>query len=262
MSYYNGKVVVITGAASGLGLEMARQLAPLVRALILLDLRPMSDADVAGHFGAFHAVVWSRGADVCDGEALQKLAQEQPFGAVDVVIANAGKGGVNPANAFSASMDKLIMSVNYFGTVNTFNAFMPAMLERRSGHLVGICSLASMRGLPNAASYCASKAAQLNLLESWRQDLRPFNIRVSSILPGFIKTAMTQHHEFKMPFMMDVGECARSILKAIACQRRFYMLPWPMALGSIINRLMPVWLYDFIIPLMIGGPVKRHPKMF
>jgi short-subunit dehydrogenase len=262
VKFFLEKIVVISGASSGLGLALAKQLAPWVKGLILLDLNPLSHEKQLEHFPEHHQKTWWRAVDVAVWDQLQIVASQHPFEHVDIVIANAGKGGVNPGNAFDVKMDHLIMSVNYFGTVHTLNAFLGTMLKRRSGHLVGIGSLASMRGLPNAASYSASKAAQLNLLESWRLDLRPFNIDVTTILPGFIRTPMTSHSEFEMPFMMNVDDCARDILQAIARKRKLYMLPWPMRFASLLNRIMPVWLYDFILPILNGRKVKAQAKLF
>ena len=259
---FSGQVIVITGAGSGLGLALAQKLAPFVKGLVLLDIQAMTPEGLKQNFGEFSSKVWWRTVDVRDWSAMQKVAQEQPFERVDRVFANAGKGGLNPANAFDVAADHTIMSVNYFGTVHTFAAFLPKLMQQKEGHLVGICSLAALRGLPNGSSYSASKAAQLNLLESWRLDLQPFGLKVTSVLPGFIKTAMTQHDEFQMPFMLDVDECATNVLQAVANQQKVYSLPRLMSWASRLNRLLPVWLYDLILPVVSGKKVKTQARVF
>jgi short-subunit dehydrogenase len=259
---FKDQVIVITGAGSGLGLELAKELASIVEGLILLDIHPMSAEEQARHFGEFRSKVWWRTVDVRDWHAMQGIAQGHPFKRVDRVVANAGKGGLNPAHVFDPVTDMTIMSVNYFGTVNTFTAFLPQILKQKKGHFVGICSLAALRGLPNGASYSASKAAQLNFLESWRLDLRPFGIHVTSVLPGFIRTAMANHDEFSMPFMLDSRDCAIQILNAMAAQRKVVILPLLMGWLSRLNRVLPVWLYDILLPQLNGKKLKTEAKVF
>ncbi len=182
----------------------------------------------------------------------------------DIVIANAGLGGINPAHAWSAEIDRRLMEVNYFGTSNLVAVFAPAMATRRSGHLVGICSLAAMRGLPMAASYSASKAAQMTLLESIRNDLRPYGVFVSTFLPGFIRTPMADHDEFARPFMITAETCADQILEGTARKVRQLMFPWPMRILSLINRFLPVTVFDFLVPRLSGAHYSdpKTPKIF
>ena len=175
----------------------------------------------------------------------------------DVIIANAGVGGINPAK-FSVEVNETVMGINFFGTVNTITPFLKRMCDRKSGHIVAISSLASLRGLPSAASYCASKAAQNSLMESWRLDLARYNIQVSTILPGFIKTAMADHDEFDMPFTVSSEAAARATLSAIAKKKKRYLFPWPMRFFASINKMLPVWLYDFLMPRLNRDAAKSE----
>jgi short-subunit dehydrogenase len=246
--YFSQKKVLITGAGSGLGKQLALELAASARSLILLDIQSQRVKETAQLIGP-HAQAYA--VDVVDAAAMQKILGQHSD--CDIVIANAGLGGVNPATAFSPVVDQQIMSVNYFGTVNTLIPFIAPMLARRNGHLVAIASMAGLRGLPHAASYSASKAAQITLMESLRLDLRPHGIKVSTLLPAFIKTAMTEHQEFQMPFMVPVEKAAQHVIRKISAGARFNLFPWPMACLARLNRLLPVFLYDFVMPLVTKG---------
>ena len=204
------KRVVITGASRGIGAELARRYAAEGAHVALLSLDPpVAQSDELRAAGA--ADVLSFEVDVTNAGAMAEAGGEilERWAGVDTVIANAGIGGLNPANAFDPAIDRRFFEINYFGQINSFTPFVRSMIERRQGQLVGISSLAAFRGLPQAASYSASKSAQRILLESWRVDLRPFGIRVSSIHPGFVRTQMANHSAFKMPFMIDAAEAAR-----------------------------------------------------
>jgi NAD(P)-dependent dehydrogenase (short-subunit alcohol dehydrogenase family) len=257
------KRVVITGASRGIGAELARRYAAdgALVALLSLDL-PGALSDELRAAGA--AGVLSFEVDVTDAGAMASAAGDilARWGEVDLVVANAGIGGLNPANAFDPAIDRRFFEINYFGQVNTFSPFVGSMIQRRKGHLVGISSLAAFRGLPQAASYSASKAAQHILLESWRVDLRPFGVRVSCIHPGFVRTQMARHSMFRMPFMVDPAEAARKIHRAIALGRAHYLFPWPMRVLTTVNRMLPDWLYDRVIRRAARPDPATTPRIF
>ena len=134
---------------------------------------------------------------------------------IDILIANAGLGGVNPGDSFSEEINRKMMSVNFFGTTGIISLILPQMIERKNGHIVGVASLAGLRGMPQAASYSASKAAQITFFESLRLDVKQYGIRVLTVFPGFIATKMTNHDEFKMPFMISPQKTAEKIISSI-----------------------------------------------
>jgi short-subunit dehydrogenase len=262
-TYFKNTNVLLTGACSGVGLELATRLSSVAKSLILIDLNQDRLTKVRKSFASPTANILGYDIDVTDQQRMQALlttipAQHQP----QIIIANAGLGGVNPGDNFSFEINKKIMEVNYFGTVNTLMPFVPGMIEKRSGHLVGVSSLASLRGMPFASSYCSSKAAQNNFLESLRNDLSPYGIRVTTVLPGFIKSPMTAHDEFKMPFMISAGQAAENILNAVASLKKTHMFPWQMKIISTINRFLPAWLFDLILPRLTGRGQKKKPQIF
>ncbi|HXH30808.1 MAG TPA: SDR family NAD(P)-dependent oxidoreductase [Bacteriovoracaceae bacterium] len=245
--FFQGKNVVITGAASGIGQDLAVVLISWGVKVALFDIQriPLENKD--------NFLV-----DVTDAEGMDRACRAliDSWGRVDIVVAAAGVGGINPAPYFSLAIDKKIMSINYFGTVNTFAPFIEHLSKNSSGHLVGICSLAAFRGLPQAGSYSASKAAQMTLLESFRLDLKKSGVRVSCIHPGFVTTPMTEHDEFEMPFKVSVRESTNIILRAIASGKSQTGYPWQMSLLSKLNRLLPNCVYDFLMPRL--SPSKGH----
>jgi short-subunit dehydrogenase len=151
--------------------------------------------------------------------------------------------------------------VNYHGMVNTLMPFVPGMLTRGHGALAGICSLASLRGLPNAGSYCASKAAQMTLLESLRVDLAPRGISVTCIHPGFIRTPMTAHDEFPMPFMVTSEAAAEVCIRAVDRGRSQVYFPTVMGWLSRFNRLLPNGLSDWLAR-RVAGRADRSSRIF
>ena len=127
------------------------------------------------------------------------------------------------------------------------------MIQRRSGQLVSISSLAAFRGLPEAGGYSSSKAALTSLTESLRIDLKPFNVQVSLIQPGWVQTPMTDKNRYKMPFLLGYEEGIGRIYKAIQRQVSVYSFPLPLWMLAALGRLLPAWLYD----LCIGGRKNR-----
>jgi short-subunit dehydrogenase len=126
--------------------------------------------------------------------------------------------------------------------IYSIEAVLPEMLERRQGHLAAVSSLAAYKGLPAESAYCASNAAVNTYMEGLRIQLRPRNIAVTTICPGFVKTPMTDPFEFKMPFVMDAEKAARKMVGALARRRKVYNFPWQMSLMMKVTRWLPDWI--------------------
>jgi short-subunit dehydrogenase len=238
---------IVTGASSGIGAEMARELSRRAYEVVLLARRLDLLEELAKELPRATAIA----CDVTDSAAVRDaVSRSGPF---DVAIANAGVG-VTAWAAKSVADAELMMRVNYFGMLYLFDAVMPAMMERRSGHFAGIASLAGLRGLPTSAGYSASKAAMQAFLESARIELAPFNVHVTTVNPGFIVTPMTEKNKFKMPFLMKADRAARIIVDGIERGKRVVEFPRPMSLAMRFGRAMPSWLYD----RAIGGYARRQ----
>jgi len=128
----------------------------------------------------------------------------------------------------------------------------------QSAHLVGIASVAGIRGLPGAGAYSASKAAAIAYLESLRVEMLHHNIAVTTIAPGYIRTPMTDINTYKMPFLMDVDIAAHKFVNAIARKRRFVVIPWQMGWVARLMRLIPPVLWD---KLAKNAPHKPRIKV-
>jgi len=239
--------VVITGASSGIGEALARHYLAAGAEVALIARRPVN---------AERAISYS--LDVTDEAALAAAARDflDRFGAPDLVIANAGiSSGTRGADPSDLAKLRRVLDVNVAGLAATLAAFAPAMREAGRGTLAGIASVAGFRGLPGNGAYCASKAAAIAWLESLRAELHGSGVSVVCICPGYIDTPMTQVNRFRMPFLLSADEAARRIARAIAARRRLAVIPWQMALVSVLLRAMPGWLYD-----RLAARAPRKPR--
>jgi short-subunit dehydrogenase len=242
--------VVISGASSGIGEALARRYAAADSVLGLISRRP-PPAGLPG-------TVVHYALDVTDTAALERAAQDfvARFGAPDIVIANAGiSGGTRGDDLADVAKLRRVLDVNVTGLAATLAAFAPAMCKAGRGTLVGVSSVAGLRGIPGSGAYSGSKAAAINWLESMRVELRGSGVSVVCICPGYIDTPMTRVNRFRMPFLLTADEFAHRMAKAVAARRRIVVIPWQMALVSVLFRLMPGWLYD-----RIGARTPRKPR--
>jgi len=193
--------------------------------------------------------------DVRDVESLADAGADfiARFGAPDIVIANAGVSrGTLTEHAEDARAFRAVFDTNVLGIVHTFQPFIGAMKAARQGALVGIASVAGFRGLAGSGAYSASKAAAITYLESLRLELAGSGVAVVTVCPGYIATPMTETNPYRMPFLLDADKAARLIARSIERRKRFYVLPWPMAIIGRLLRVMPRPLYDAVF--------KRAPR--
>lgn len=245
--------VFITGASSGLGAAFARHYAAQGHVLGLVARRgERLQVLVATLPGSHHVYV----VDVCDREALHAAAQDfiHQVGHVDVVIASAGiSAGTLTEQDADFAVFNAILETNVMATVSTFEPFVPRMQQARTGTLVGIASVAGVRGLPGAGAYSASKAAVATYCESLRLELKPFGVSVVTIAPGYIKTEMTAKNPYSMPFLLDADVFAKRAARAISHRNSYVVIPWQMGIVAKIMRALPNWLYD---RLAVNAPRK------
>ena len=248
MTFWSNKVVLITGASSGIGrglaIELARRgthLGLTARRKEVLEELVNEIRDAGGHALALTA-------DVQDADAMKNAAQrlENEVGPIDILIANAGIGTNTAAARLQPSEVARVLNINVIGAVNSVAAVVPQMIARRSGQLVAISSLSAYRGLPKSAAYCASKAAMSAFFESVRLDLANTGVRVTIIHPGFIKTPLTAGREAKMPYLMELDDAVKKILNAIERGKKSYSFPWQLATIVRTAMIMPNFMYDWI----------------
>jgi short-subunit dehydrogenase len=240
------KVVLITGASSGIGRALALELGKRGARLGLTARRGEELLRLAEEVGRAGGEALALPADVRDPEALKAAAERvrERWGRVDVLVANAGMSTTTAGTRLDAGEVGNVISINVLGVVNSVAAVLPGMLERGAGHLVAISSLASYRGMPKSGAYSASKAAVSTFFESLRVDLRKSHIDVTTIHPGFIRTPMTAGRKKKLPFLLEPDDAACRIIKAIERRARTYAFPWQLASLVRVLRHMPGTLYD------------------
>ncbi len=236
--------VFITGASSGLGAELARCYAAVDTTLALTARRREDLESVAAGLPGT-TVVYP--VDVTDPAALAEAAADfvARFGAPDVVIANAGisAGTLTEEPGDVAAFEK-IFRVNVVGMFASFAPFVAAMRARGSGTFVGIASVAGIRGMPGSGGYCGSKSAAITYLEALRGEMRPYGIRVVTILPGYIRTPLTARNPYQMPFLLDADDAARRIRRAIESGSSYRVVPWQMGVVAKLLKVLPNGLFD------------------
>ena len=236
--------VFITGASSGLGQALAKQYAQN-GAQVGLFARRQSALEALSH--DFPTQIQCYAGDVSVAQDLRAAAQDfcQVVGVPNIVIANAGVSvGTLTEWEEDLAVFERVIAVNLIGVVNTFQPFIAAMRGQASARLVGIASVAGIRGIPGAGAYSASKSAVMTYLESLRVELRETGIRVVTIAPGYIATPMTAVNPYPMPFKLEAEEAARRIAHHIQKGRRYVVVPWQMGLVAKCLRLLPNALFD------------------
>ena len=234
----------LTGASSGIGEALARHYAAEDATLGLAARRADRLADLAAALPGSHACY---PLDVADAAALQAAASDfiGRCGCPDIVIANAGISvGTLAAEAGDLAAFRSVFETNVMGMAQTFQPFIAAMKARGSGRLVGIASVAGIRGLPGAGAYCASKAATIAYLEALRVELRGSGVKVVTIAPGYIATPMTAVNSYPMPFLLPADEAARRFARAIARGTSYTVIPWQMGVVAKLMRLLPNQVFD------------------
>lgn len=250
--------IVITGASSGIGQALAKAYARRYGAqctLVLISRNQAALTTLSSVINtSFGSQVHCYTADVRDANRMQEIAQAllSTIGTPHIVIGNAGvsRGTLTEYQedipAFQAVFD-----TNVMGLVHTFQPFIAAMktltAQGEQAQLVGIASVAGIRGLPGSGAYSASKAAAITYLESLRVEMQLHNIAVTTIAPGYIRTPMTEINTYPMPFLMDADVFANKAIHAIATQKRYTVIPWQMGIVARLIRLLPAGMWDFIM---------------
>jgi NAD(P)-dependent dehydrogenase (short-subunit alcohol dehydrogenase family) len=240
-------LLFITGASSGIGQAMALEWARRGGRLALVARRgdEMRAWIAAQGWPSGRAAVYV--ADARDLAAMTAAGRAciEAQGLPDVVIASAGISvGVDMSVEADLEVLRAVLETNNLGMAATFQPFIAPMCARRSGRLVGIASVAGIRGLPGHAAYSLSKAGVISFCESLRVECRPHGVRVVTIAPGYVDTPLTQGNSYSMPFLMPADKFARQALDAIAAGVGMRVIPWQMGVLARVLRILPNWIYD------------------
>ncbi|MBN9119833.1 MAG: SDR family NAD(P)-dependent oxidoreductase [Planctomycetes bacterium] len=248
--FLSGRVALVTGASSGIGWELGRQLAldGCKVGLVARREAPLHElaARIVAAGGTAVPVVADVGAREQVGAAF--AAVRDRLGPVDLVVANAGVGRPTLRDPVNMGDVEDTFRINLMGVVYTLSAALPEMLARKSGHLVAVSSLAGYRGLPAESAYCASKAAVNVYMDGLRIHLRGTGVRATTICPGFVTTPMTASNKFHMPQLMTAEYAARKMIRAIKAGKKVYNFPWRLHLMVKLSR----WLPDGVINWVMG----------
>lgn len=239
------KTVWITGASTGIGASVARQLAD-AGITVAISAR---NAETLNQLAAENKNLRSFPLDVTDTvKVASTFAEiESGLGPVDLVIAAAGTYTPSSAADFRVELFRAMYEVNYLGVVNVLAAVLPVFRGRHAGRVSWVASVSGYRGLPKAAAYGPTKAALINLAESLRPELERDGVEVSVINPGFVKTPMTEQNDFEMPFLMDVEDAARATVAGLAAGK--FEVAYPRRFVAIMKtlRVLPYSLFFALV---------------
>lgn len=231
--------VLITGGASGIGLALSQLYLSQGHRVGIIDCN-FSPLEDPSPFICFEV-------DVTDKKEMRKAILDFSKEGLDLLITSAGIATKSWDNIPDFEHTQKMMETNYFGMLNSFGPAIDFMKNNNQGHLVAISSSTSKVGLPFRGGYCASKAAIDIFCESLRHDLRPLNINVTTLAPGFVKTPMTKDITYKKCCEMSAEKAAHIISKAISKKKTHVIFPLSTRITSLFLILIPRKLYDFMI---------------
>lgn len=247
------KTVFITGASSGLGRGLALHYAKAGAQVHAAARRKDALEQLAAEAPAGSIIPVK--LDVEDTAALVKAIERAD--PLDMIIANAGVGQPSSARKMDWAVVKRILDVNATAACVTIAAALPKMVERNAGHVVAVSSLAAFRGFPGNGAYCASKAALHVFMESVRVDLRRTRLRATTIYPGFVKTELTAKNKFPMPFLVELDDAVRVMVRGL--ERGASTISYPLPMAAVVRAMhaIPRVFYEPLAGRMRTLPEKR-----
>ncbi|AGA29705.1 SDR family NAD(P)-dependent oxidoreductase [Singulisphaera acidiphila] len=245
----DGQVVLLTGAAQGIGRATAKALAARGFRVGLMDRHGDPLNELESELKTMTAVATAQ-VDVRDAASLKEAVAslEEQLGPTDILVACAGVGTTSNALDLDVEGFRQMLEVNVVGVAHSIAAVLPGMYARQSGHLVGISSVAGYRGMPWMPGYSASKAALTTYLEALRPALKRRGVTITTVYPGFVRTGMTLDTRFRRPVpMLEAEQAAAYLVRAIVRRPRDYTFPLGTAIGMDILRRLPCRLFDWVM---------------
>ncbi|MHB8545480.1 MAG: SDR family NAD(P)-dependent oxidoreductase [Nitrosotalea sp.] len=259
---YSGKVVVITGASSGIGEQSAEKFAKLHANVILVSRNEKRLQEIATKLSKYHIEAFAYACDVSNKDQVDRMGKIiiEKFGKIDVLVNNAGFGIYNTVEKTKIDEMESQMSTNFLGMMYCTKTFLQKMLEQRSGHVVNVASVAGSIGIPGMASYCASKFAMLGFSESLFHELKGTGVGITVVSPIMVRTNFFNHESFgKMPrystTSLDSKTVANAVVKAASSPRLEIVVP------QIVRFV--IWLkqtFPYLINPIVGGIFRKSMK--
>jgi short-subunit dehydrogenase len=244
---FNNKVILLTGASSGIGYELAKKFTQSNIKLVIAARRIDILNNLAGILRKTGVEILPVKCDVSVKSDIIKLINITvgTFGRVDLAVLNSGTSYRMSLEESTLSKSEEIMKVNMLSFLYFFDELIPLMKEK-GGIIAGVTSLADARGFPYSGVYSASKSAANKLLESYRVELRKYKIKIITIKPGFVRTPMTDKNKFYMPFLMEPDKAAGIIIKGLKKEKRIIQFPLPLVIGAKLVRFIPNPIFDYL----------------
>lgn len=242
------KNIFITGASSGIGEYVAYEYAKQGATIGLAARRKELLEKVSAKCIELGGKPMIYKTDVSDQTDTKKAIDDfiTESGGIDIVIANAGISGKIDLESGNADEINRMLSTNILGVTNTVLPVLPTMLEKQSGRVVVVSSIAGFRGLPGRSGYSASKVAIRFMANSWRSSFAKDGISFTTICPGFIDTDLTGSHKYYMPFLMNVEVFAKKMVNAIEKKKKIYIAPWQWRFIIPLIKTVPEWLLNYV----------------
>ena len=239
--------ILITGASQGIGKALTYEYASESNRFVLLARNTDALKTISKGLKEKNVDCYYMKCDVSDYGNVKEAVEfaKESLGSIELAILNSGIGEPEWMDNFTSDSFKRVYSVNVFGLAHFFEFLIPIMKAQGGGVIAGVSSLADVRGYSGSASYCSSKAAATVFLEAARVQLKKFNIRVITVRPGFVKTAMTAKNEFHMPFLMEGRKAAKIIKRGIEKEKSIVQFPFSIVMSTRILKLLPNWLFDW-----------------
>ncbi|MDE8346540.1 MAG: SDR family NAD(P)-dependent oxidoreductase [Acidocella sp.] len=235
----NDGVAWVTGASSGIGREVAIQ---LVQAGWMVAVSARRAEALAGLAALHPGKMIVSAMDITDEVAVRAgvtAIEAQAGRPIVLAVLNAGTYMQDTAGGFDVAKFRAQVEVNLIGTANCLAALLPGMLAAKRGQIGVVSSLAGLAGLPAAVTYSTTKAGLIAMCQSLKFDLDRAGVGISAILPGFVKTPLTDKNAFPMPFLLEVEEAARIILRGLAMGRFIIAFPGGLAWPLRFLRILP-----------------------
>jgi short-subunit dehydrogenase len=257
---FNNKVVVITGASSGIGEVTAMEFAKQKNSVVLVARRKENLESVAKELVKYGSEILICRCDVSKWQEVEQMSKMvlDKFGRIDILVNNAGFAIYGSVSELKIEEIESQMETNYFGMVYCTKAFLPKMLEQKTGHIVNVASVAGSFGLPGIAPYCASKFAMLGFSEGLYHELKGSGVGITVVSPIMVRTNFFNHPSFKSmpkysPTSLSPKTVAKAIVRASTSPRLEIIVP-PFVRGAIwLKHTIP-----YLINPILGAAFRKQ----